>query len=449
MNRVSLMLVGAMLFAVQPALASQDVQSELAEMRALVEGLKEKVEAQEEELSNQGELLEQAQDRIQQDDSKSGLSSFVDSLEVSGLVAGGWNWNFNKPDSVDGDGNEFVNSGDSELFVPFQGDHNQLFVDQVVFDVSKPATPESRAGFGFQLAFGRVASTLGQAASDNTETFADDNQNSTNDYYISEAYLEWLAPCNCGDINFTFGKFQTFVGSEVYQLDSNYNLSRGIVYSLLQPVDALGLTATSHLGPIELTLGLLSSGFSSHSSPDINTEKTYMASAAMGDDRLNGRLTYQYGAEGVEERDRTGLVDGVLNFNPSENLGMWANATYVYGEGSRASAWGVALAGQLGLADLGLPQTSIAVRGEYAEDQVSTTSGVDGFGIGGGDDRAKIWSVTTTVAQQVTESLKLAAEYRFDKVEEERFEEFSQGSATAGGGDDDQALVLLKAVYSF
>ena len=76
MNRVSLMLVVALIAS--PAFAGQDVESELAEMRALVEGLKEKVEAQDEQLAHQGELLEQAQDRIQsEDDTKSTMDTFV------------------------------------------------------------------------------------------------------------------------------------------------------------------------------------------------------------------------------------------------------------------------------------------------------------------------------------------------------------------------------------
>ena len=43
---------------------------------------------------------------------------------------------------------------------------------------------------------------------------------------------------------------------------------------------------------MELTLGLLTSGGFAAWGPDNNEEKTYMASAAMGDDRLNGRVTF-------------------------------------------------------------------------------------------------------------------------------------------------------------
>ena len=63
MIRVSRSLAGAaaLLLAAGPALADSDVQAELAEMRELVEGLQQKVDAQEEQLEQQGELLEDAQ----------------------------------------------------------------------------------------------------------------------------------------------------------------------------------------------------------------------------------------------------------------------------------------------------------------------------------------------------------------------------------------------------
>ena len=101
MNRVSMVLAcAAMLFAVHPAAAAEDVSSELAEMRELVQGLKQKVDAQEEQLEHQGQLLEQAQEvaRQQQDeDARSGLSSFLDMIEVGGHIAASYNYNLKRP----------------------------------------------------------------------------------------------------------------------------------------------------------------------------------------------------------------------------------------------------------------------------------------------------------------------------------------------------------------
>ena len=63
MTRVSKTLAATMgLFLwTGPAIASDEVEAELAEMRRLVEGLQQKVDAQEEQLSAQGRNLEEAQ----------------------------------------------------------------------------------------------------------------------------------------------------------------------------------------------------------------------------------------------------------------------------------------------------------------------------------------------------------------------------------------------------
>jgi hypothetical protein len=437
------MLVVA-LFAVQPAFAEKDVESELAEMRALVEGLKQKVDAQEEQLTHQGDLLEQAQDRIQsEDDTKSGLSSFVDSLVVTGHVAGSYAYNLDDPSFG------ATNQGASGNFLPFHPDHNTFVVDQVWFGLGKPATKESRGGFQFDILFGNSANFLGQGTTASRRGGVGD---STSDYYIAQAFIEYQAPCEaCGDVNFKFGKFQTYVGSEVVQANANYNITRGNVYNLLQPLDHIGLTGTSNLGPVELTLGLMSSGGSTFSSPDNNFEKTYMASAAAGDDRLNGRVTFLYGAENAANStflgDRAGLVDAVLNFAPADNLSMWVNSTYVYAEGSSQSAWGIAGAGRLAITD----DLGISTRLEFAQDvpagTVAGPNSGDFFGVLAGGDSSKIYSLTGTIDYALAQNLVLKGEARWDKVNEEGTDEFD--SSGAGSGSTNQTVFLGEVVYSF
>jgi Skp family chaperone for outer membrane proteins len=83
-------VAAVLLFVAQPAMASTDMEAELAEMRDLVQGLQQKVDAQEEQLEHQGEMLEDAQAVVQQtqqdQDAMSGLAKFLESLEVDGNV---------------------------------------------------------------------------------------------------------------------------------------------------------------------------------------------------------------------------------------------------------------------------------------------------------------------------------------------------------------------------
>src|SRR5262249_6681778 len=186
------------------------VDSQLTEMKELVKGLQDKVNAQAEQLQQQGEQLKDAQRVIHADEpqSKSALASFIDSLEVDGGVAASYNFNFNQPTDNSAFGsssNPFggtfgQNSGQSGFYMPGHGDANTFQVDQVWFGLGKPATAESRAGFRFDIFFGAVASTYAQSIGDRRQ-----NGDSTADYAIDQAYVEYLAPV--ADIDFKLGKF--------------------------------------------------------------------------------------------------------------------------------------------------------------------------------------------------------------------------------------------------
>ena len=105
-SRALALTTAMVLFGAGPVMASQDVKSELAEMRGLVNQLQQQVTAQDEQLQAQGQQLDEAQAvvlRAQQDVSAvSGLSSFLNSVEIDGWVAGSYAYNTNKPDNSDG-----------------------------------------------------------------------------------------------------------------------------------------------------------------------------------------------------------------------------------------------------------------------------------------------------------------------------------------------------------
>lgn len=473
MNRVSVMLVcAAMMFAVTPAIASDDVSSELAEMRELVQGLKQKVDAQEEQLEHQGQLLEQAQSvvrKTQDAETQSGLDPFLDSVTVGGHVAGSWNWNVASPDEdLSGIG---TNGG-----LPFHSDHNTMQLNQLWLSISKAATEESRAGFGFDILYGNDANALGQGTGfendhdfddgriddvdfDDTNTFSRRFSafDSTSDYYIAQAYIEYQCGCFGPEVNYKFGKWQTLTGGEVVQATDNYNITRGLLYSVLQPVDHFGLLATTNLGPVEFSAGIMNSGSSSLSSPDINDEKSYLASALVGDDRLNVRTTFIYGADPIVGFDledwadsdtinsvRSGLVDVVANFSPMDGLQTWANYDFYYVEGSDYYIQAVALAGRMALTD----KLGASARGEYMRVHSPADNNVsDDFFFSPLLDRFEMYSVTGTLDYALTDHLTGRGEVRYDTF---------KGKGPAGpflenddGTADDQTVFLVELVYDF
>jgi hypothetical protein len=477
MSRVSktLALATGLALWTGPALAADDVDAELAEMRRMVEGLQQKVDAQEEQLAAQGRNLEEAQEvvrRTQADaEAVSGLSSFLNSLEVDGVVAVSYNYNLlGNPDKSSGSvqpggGNDNsgssafpapggLNQGASGSFYAWHGDHDTFQVDQVWFGMGKPASEESRAGFRFDILYGQTATYLGNGSSSGGRA----NFDSLGDFYVNQAYIEYLAPIGDG-VTVMAGKFGTLAGAEVAKTTDNFNVTAGNLYNLLQPIDHYGVLVSTDVGPVSLTAGAVNSQTLGVGSLDDNSEKTLVFQAGIGDDDLSGAATVFWGAEAGSNKDDLGIFDVVITANPSDTLSMWLNIDYVWADGcaltgclGRAggpkssggdkSAWGIAAAGRLALTD----STGFALRAEYVHD----SSGLLGLSQANPNTTslvrdASVWGITATVDHTLVDSLLLRLETRYDRVD-------SQSQFFNNNGDNldrDQWVLLAQAVYVF
>ena len=437
-----------------PALAIDNVDAELAEMRRLVEGLQQKVDAQEEQLAAQGRNLEEAQEvvrRTQADtEAVSGLSSFLNSLEVDGVVAVSYNYNvLGNPDNsaaaTPGGANNpagpGLNQGASGNFYPFHGDHDTFQVDQVWFGMGKPATEESRAGFRFDLLYGQTAAFLGNGSSTNGRV---NGMDSLGDFYVNQAYIEYLAPIGDG-VMVTAGKFGTLAGAEVGKTTDNFNVTAGNLYNLLQPIDHYGVLVSSDVGPLDVTVGAVNSQTLGVGSLDDNSSKTLVVQAGIGDDELNGAATIFWGAEGGSNHDDLGIFDVLINANPSDDLSLWLNFDYVWAEGTATaglgsggdkSAWGLAAAGRMALTDA----TGFSLRAEYVHD----SNGLLGLG-GSNVNDASVWGLTATLDHTLADSLLVRLESRYDRVDS-RSQFFNN---TGNNLDRGQWVLLAQAVYTF
>jgi hypothetical protein len=474
-------LVATSALVAMPAFASSNVDDELAEMRDLVKGLEQKVDAQQEQIEHQSGMLEDAQKVVreqqqqqQEQGAKSGMGEFWQAIDVNMSVAGSYAYNFHNPSSS---GSLFPsaggNTGVDGVFYPFHPDHNSFQVDQVWFDIGKETTAESRAGFHATILYGTTASFLGQAGNLNGPAFAVDTDgdgivdsfqqginrrsfdDSTSDYYVHQAYVNWLAPVGEG-VEFTFGKFATPIGAEVADASKNWNITRGNLYTLLQPIDHLGLMSSTDIGPITLAAAVVNQINPTTSSPDINDEKSYLGKIGFGTDNFSVATTVAYGAEAIgkfatpgDPNDgRTGLLDLLASFN-SDAFSLWANADYAWVEGSRAAAWGLAVAGMVPLTE----EFSAALRLEYLrdkEDQGGANAG-DFFSIMSPNRHSEIYGATGTLAYELAENLTLKTEVRWDHVAEDTFsgtvpKEFLTNTS---GGSKDQVVGVAQVVYAF
>jgi hypothetical protein len=351
-------------------------------------------------------MLEDAQAVVQQtqqdQDAMSGLAKFLESLEVDGNVAGSYFWNFNDPNIAFGTASPGVNISSgiganqggsfSGNFYRFHPDHNSFQLDQFWLGLGKPANEEGRGGFRVDMVYGQTASAMNNygtinelaasigyslpAAVSGTNRLI--QSDSASDFYLHQAYAEYLAPLGDG-VNFKFGKFKALTGNESLDGTQNFHVTHSVLYNTFQPIDHLGFLISGMAGPVELVFGLANSGGTNISSPDWNDAKTFIAGLGYAQEKLDARMTLVYGAEkfsssrdlangevfGPNNGSKSGLINMVTTFEAADNLSLWANFNYAWLQGAAAAGWGLGLGGRMAVSE----KLGLATRLEYAADQ--------------------------------------------------------------------------------
>jgi hypothetical protein len=489
--KVFAMAACATLIGAPMAIASDanDVSDELAEMRVLVEQMQGQLEAQSEQIDHQGEVIREARlDRAEQSDDRfgaSGITAFLQRLQVDGHVSASYFWNFNSPGphrSVGGPaGSVGGNTGLSGNTYPFHGNHNSFQVDQVWFGLEHPVSEEYRAGFRFDMLFGTTACTMGNAVptrcgQGNSGEFYPSHGfgDNTSQYYVNQAYIQYLAPITENGILVKAGKFATIVGAEVAQDTANFNITRGNVYNMLQPIDHVGVLASTDFGDTGFSgaFGVINdggNGFFGTGDPDRNEPKSILAQLGWANDTVSITNTVIWGYplwfEDYEDdyRDEddhdVGLYDLVLTWDPTEKISTWINFNYMWGEGQRDyadfHAWGLAMAGRYAVTErLGIASRFEVVRTDndmaWEDGSCDWAYGCIFPGSGGESvdvNNGTIYSITGTVDYALTNNLTARAEVRYDNVTKDGNDNefFDQG----GDLRPDQTTAGVQLVYEF
>ncbi|MBW2715560.1 MAG: outer membrane beta-barrel protein, partial [Deltaproteobacteria bacterium] len=220
---------GCLLLCTIEANADQLSNTEAAELRGLVLELRQQVGAQAEQIEAQGNAIHDAEKREARREGHLDLDPFFSSIEVAGWVATSWWFNLNDPP---GHALTGANQGAAGTFYPFHPDSNSFEVDQVWFEIEKPVTEESRAGFRLDMLYGLTAAQLGGPS-------ARAGGDSASSFHLYQAYVQYRLPI--GGVTMRAGKFATLLGAEVAQTVYNWNVTRGNVYNLLQPIAHYGV----------------------------------------------------------------------------------------------------------------------------------------------------------------------------------------------------------------
>lgn len=319
------------------------------------------------------------------------LSNFLTETTFEGWVSTSWFYNTNDPDSGRGMGANGGTIGAN----PYHSNSNSFQVDQVWFSMSNEATAESRGGFEIDIVYGEAADRLAVGI----------EGNSLFDY-LYNANVSYLAPITDAGIKITAGRFETHTGTESAQDPYNFNVTRGLLYTL-QPRNFTGVKISSKYdNGLDWMLGLSNnSGYATlDTNPyallpnaqnyDTDEEKAFLfrvgyevsdklsvavnglygGNCATQDPTLDGLLGEpggcgitidSTGRSNTGNNDRQILVDFTMNWDPSDKLSTWVNVDYMAPANDRRSgkpyAVGLAAAGRYAVTDA----TGIALRGEY------------------------------------------------------------------------------------
>ena len=394
-------VVAASLLLVPQFVAAADLDVEIQDMKQRLEAMESQIQAQSAELTDARAMVAAQQVQIDQTetlvtderDAVSALSSFLESTDISGFVAAGWNYaDTNTDDNVDGT--------------------SSFNLDQAWITMNKASTADSRAGFNLELQMGEMALET-QGGTPNSTSVG-----------LYAASVSYLAPVGSG-LLIDAGILATALGAEVEAQNGNWQISRGAVFAL-QPITNTGATASYGLTDnISVMVGVLNDPFASdRNNTDGSLGLTSQVSYSQDNFGLN--VGYNYGSGAVVD-ERNGILDIVATLDVNDNISAWVNYDYVTNETAAGadgpSTQGLAVAGRVGVMD----GTGISGRFEY----VSTSDGTD-------VETDKQTTYTVTVDHALTAGLTGKFEYRYNDVD-----------LAGGGAGNPGNEIAVQLLYEF
>lgn len=424
------------------------MEQRMAEMEDRLAATSSKLEAAETKLDERdATLVEHGLLEVDDEGLRSGVGSFFEMVDISGVVAASYNHRVldGGDDRIASSSNSTANPG-GNVGLFRHPDSNTFALDQVWLIVDKAVTEESRGGMHFEAYTGK--------------TKAAQNGGSEFGFEVYTAYASYLAPIGNG-VQVDAGLLATPLGAEVIQTNQNFNITTGLVFGL-QPVTHTGIAFSTQLtDEIGFVAGVVNDVYSNQNFDVSNGKAGYAQISYAGDAfglNVGAIVGSSEGAGGcaftdADDECNTSVFDVVASMSPTDNIDLWANFDWVHVFGDSAvdgDAYGVSGAGRIGITD----RTGIATRVEYVRAESSFNSGpADTPGDTG--SLTEILSLTGTIDHALTDSLKVRAEARWDrKLDDGSGGIFFNGQNGAGNtfasalsNDREDQLVLLGEMY--
>ncbi len=366
--------------------------------------------------------------------SKVTLAGLLGPTTLSGVIDTYYGYNYNHPFS------------NLSALRPFDGYTNGFGLNMAELIVDKApdaTTTDSRFGYHIAAGYGQAAYIVN--SSDNTTDFSN--------FYIKEAYGEYLAPIGKG-LTISIGKFVTPVGNEVIETSGDWNYSRSILFYYAIPYYHFGANVKYVFNPKFSFTGYLVNGWnntviSHESGVGYSSGLTYGGSLAYTpnakwsaiENYFAGPVIDAYPTNTSTINDWKQLSDTVISYTPNAKWAFALNGDYGFGpqawscdttcakSGPLEKWWGTAGYAKYTIS----PKAYFAFRYEYYEDP----QGYTGLGANHAQE------ATSTYSYNLTSGLQVRGEYRYD---------FASSPIFPKGGNDfvkEQNTATLGFIYSF
>jgi len=363
-------IVAASLLLVPQFVAAADLGSEIQDMKQRLQAMESQLQVQTADLTDARAMVAAQQTQLDSvalvDDDRdvtSALSSFLESTDISGFAAAGWNY-------TDDGGTPSVNS-------------NTFQLDQAWISMSKGSTAASRAGFNLELAAGSRADYDGNG-----------------DLGIHAASVSYLADLGSG-VMVNAGILNTALGAEVAAQNGNWQITRGAVWGM-QPVTSTGVTLGYAVNDnISVMFGMLNDPVANVRGGD-NDNKGITSQVSYSQGNFGVSAGYNRGQSGANHR--VALLDVVATLDVNDNLSAWVNYDYATQEltenaAGTSSQNGIAFAARLAVMD----DTGISGRFELVSGEDAT-----------GAETVDLTTYTVTVDHALSAGLTAKFEYRYN-----------------------------------
>lgn len=427
-----------MSFAATGAMAATDEQIRLleqrmAEMEDRLQATTAELKEEKKQNQEQRQMLESA-GLVEEGDAgiRSGVSNFLQMVDVTGVMAGSYNYRFINAGDDDA-GNSAAGPGpvNDPFFTHKNADSFQI--DQFWLTLDKTPTEESRAGFHADFIYGETAQS--QALSGSSFDGGRDSG------LLYTGYVSYLAPIGNG-VRIDAGKLATVLGAEVLQTNVNLQVTEGVVFQKLQPFTHTGIAATTQLTDnLGLVVGVVNEVYRD-TNFSVDRDKAGYAQLRLSGDKAGinvGAIVGQdpTGATCDASADdcNTSVFDITATFSPTDSFTGWIDFDWVRSFGSNVhegDKYGIATAGRFGITD----STGIGGRFEYLEQ--------DGSVLGGGQNDQQYITATGTLDHTLTEGLVIRGELRYDRELEGDSRQFITSS-----GDRDSLAAIAQMYYAF